>query len=117
MNRSDGARTTVGLPGTGLSWSAEPAAGLPNSRRLRSGQLDALKQTLLAVLQQDLLLQVLQGSSCGSKALLADCSPMAPILARTTALLTLIETPDAMEAYILRAKGQDYAKRLAELSL
>jgi hypothetical protein len=33
MNRSGGARTTVGLPGTGLSWSAEPASGLPSRRR------------------------------------------------------------------------------------
>ena len=54
--RSGGPRSTVGLPGTGLSWSVEhahdrptmntagPAAGLPNSRRLRPGQLDAFKQ-------------------------------------------------------------------------
>lgn len=39
--RSGGARSTAGLPGTGLSWTAEhdpgPAAGLPNSRRLRGG--------------------------------------------------------------------------------
>jgi hypothetical protein len=57
--RSGGPRTTVGLPGTGLSWSVEhspeanqpapaqipagPAEGLPNSRRFRSGQLDAFK--------------------------------------------------------------------------
>jgi hypothetical protein len=62
VNRSGGPRATVGLPGTGLSWSVEhtpdrssgipnaipagPAAGLPNSRRLRPGQLDALKQSL-----------------------------------------------------------------------
>ena len=57
--RSGGARTTVGVPGTGLSWSVEHAPdrpavipagraeGLPNSRRLRPGQLDALKQQLL----------------------------------------------------------------------
>jgi hypothetical protein len=50
----------------GLSWSMEhtqdrPAAipagvseGLPNSRRLRPGQLDALKQSLLRVLRQEL---------------------------------------------------------------
>ena len=65
--RSGGARTTVGVPGTGLSWSVEhtpdrptvntagPAAGLPNSRRLRPGQLDALKQSLLALLRQELV--------------------------------------------------------------
>jgi hypothetical protein len=44
----------VGLPGTGLSWSVEhsPAAGLPNSRRLRPGQLDALKASSLNLQQQ-----------------------------------------------------------------
>jgi hypothetical protein len=64
--RSGGARTTVGVPGTGLSWSVEHASdrpavipvgraeGLPNSRRLRPGQLDAFKQSLLAVLRQEL---------------------------------------------------------------
>ena len=67
MSRSGGARTTVGLPGTGLSWSVEhtpdraaappagPAEGLPNSRRLRPGQLDALKQSLLEVLHRELI--------------------------------------------------------------
>jgi hypothetical protein len=70
VSRSGGPRTTVGLPGTGLSWSVEhtpdrpaaipaaipagPATGLPNSRRLRPGQLDALKQSLLGVLRQEL---------------------------------------------------------------
>ena len=64
VNRSGGPRSTVGLPGTGLSWSVEHtpdrpavipagrAEGLPNSRRLRPGQLDALKQELLALLRQ-----------------------------------------------------------------
>lgn len=59
MARSGGPRTTVGLPGTGLSWSMEnspdhpvaipagAAQGLPNSRRLRSGQLESLKAELL----------------------------------------------------------------------
>ena len=47
VNRSGSPRSTVGLPGTGLSWGVEhtsnhpnlntavPAAGLPNSNRLR----------------------------------------------------------------------------------
>lgn len=33
--------------------------------------------------------------------------------ARTAGLLALIETPEAMEAYLLRAQGQDDAKRRA----
>jgi hypothetical protein len=50
--RAGGPRTTVGLPGTGLSWSVEhgtgapsaSSAGLPNSRRFRPGQLEAFRQ-------------------------------------------------------------------------
>jgi hypothetical protein len=73
---SGGPRSTVGLRGTGLSWSVEhtPSQGLPNSRRLRPGQLDALKQELLA----------------------------------------LIETPEALESYLLRAQSQADAKRRAQ---
>jgi len=33
---------------------------------------------------------------------------------RTTGLLALIETPEAMESYLLRAQGQDDAKRRAQ---
>ncbi|MCT0227964.1 hypothetical protein KQ300_07155 [Synechococcus sp. CS-1331] len=35
------------------------------------------------------------------------------LAARTAGLLALIETPEAMEAYVLRAQGQDDAKRRA----
>jgi hypothetical protein len=34
--------------------------------------------------------------------------------ARSTGLLALIETPEAMEGYLLRAQGQDDAKRRAQ---
>ncbi len=94
--RSGGARTTVGMPGTGLSWSVEHniAAGLPNSRRLRPGQLEALKASSLNLLQQKLFRPGATG-------------------ARTSGLLVLIETPEAMAAYLLRAQGQDDLKRRA----
>jgi hypothetical protein len=59
VNRSGGPRTTVGLPGTGLSWSVE----------------------------------------------------------HTPDLLALIETPEAMEGYVLRAQGQDDAERRAQRSI
>ena len=90
--RSGGARTTVGLPGTGLSWSVEhtpdrpaappagPAAGLPNSRRLRPGQLESLKAELLAVLQQHSFRLVRPASNSGSWAWWAACSPMVPLV-------------------------------------
>jgi hypothetical protein len=35
------------------------------------------------------------------------------LAARTAGLQALIETPEAMEAYVLRAQGQDDAKRRA----
>ncbi|MFO0018335.1 MAG: DUF4236 domain-containing protein [Synechococcaceae cyanobacterium] len=131
VNRRGGPRTTVGLPGTGLSWSVEhtpdratttipaaipagPAAGLPNSRRLRPGQLDGLKQSLLGVLHRELFppgsarLQLWEQGLVSR--LLADGS----LSARTTGLLALIETPEAMEAYVLRSQGQDDAKRRAQ---
>ena len=124
--RSGGARTTVGVPGTGLSWSVEHAPdrqavipagraeGLPNSRRLRPGQLDAFKQQLLEVLRQELFAP----GSAG--ALLWDNSSVSRLLAagslspRTAGLLALIETPEAMEGYLLRAQSQDDAKRRAQ---
>jgi hypothetical protein len=116
-----GPRTTVGLPGTGLSWRVEHGAGapssspagLPNSRRFRPGQLEAfwqgglggaagaavrarLPRTLLWEL--NLITRLLADSSIGN---------------RVEGLLALIETPEAMEAYLLRAQSQDDAKRRA----
>ncbi|MFM7548519.1 MAG: DUF4236 domain-containing protein [Cyanobacteriota bacterium] len=129
VNRSGGPRTTVGLPGTGLSWSVEhtpdrpadlppgPAAGLPNSRRLRPGQLEAFKQSLLAVLRQQLFEPGSAGAAGGllwERGLVTRLLADACIGARPTGLLALIETPDAMEAYVLRAQGQDDAKRRAQ---
>ena len=61
VNRGGGPRTSIGLPGTGLSWNVEDtparhatipagaALSLPNSRRLRPSQLQSLKRTLLGV--------------------------------------------------------------------
>ena len=116
MSRSGGARTTVGPPGTGLSWSVEhtPSKGLPNSRRLRPGQLDAFKQSLLEMLRQELFAPSSIGEQLwahGSVSrLLADGS-LSP---RTAGLLALIETPEALEGYLLRAHSQDDAKRRAQ---
>ena len=129
MARSGGARTTVGLPGTGLSWSVEhsqeadrtvpaeipagSAEGLPNSRRFRPGQLDAFKQGCLGVLQEKLFAPGSHGQ------LLWELNLITPLLAdpaigsRTQGLLALIETPEAMEGYLLRAQSQDDAKRRA----
>jgi len=117
----------VGLPGTGLSWSVEhtpdrapehptvipagPAAGLPNSRRLRPGQLDALKQSLLGVLRQELFAPGSTGEQLWEHGLVSRLLADGTLGERTTSLLALIETPEAMEAYVLRSQGQDDAKR------
>ena len=126
VSRSGGPRTTVGLPGTGLSWSVEPssarpaaipagpAAGLPNSRRLRPGQLDALKQSLLAVLRQELFAAGSAGEQLWEHGLVSRLLADGSLGARTTGLLALIETPEALEANLLRAQGQDDAKRRAQ---
>ena len=116
----------MGLPGTGLSWSAEhtpdrpaaipagPAAGLPNSRRLRPGQLDALKQSLLGVLRQQLFAPGSTGEQLWEHGLVSRLLADGSLGVRTTGLLALIETPEAMESYLLRAQGQDDAKRRAQ---
>jgi hypothetical protein len=124
--RSGGARTTVGVPGTGLSWSVEHApdrpavihAGraeaLPNSRRLRPGQLDALKQQLLDVLRQELFAPGSAGALLWDNSSASRLLAAGSLSARTAGLLALIETPEAMEGYVLRAQGQDDALRRAQ---
>jgi hypothetical protein len=126
VNRSGGPRSIVGLPGTRLSWSVEhtpdrptlntagPAAGLPNSRRLRPGQLDAFKQSLLEVLQQELFVPGSPGALLWDHGLVSRLLAAGSLAARTAGLLALIETPEAMEAYVLRAQGRDDAKRRAQ---
>jgi hypothetical protein len=123
--RTGGARTTVGVPGTGLNWSVEHApdrpavipagraAGLPNSRRLMTGQLDALKQQLLEVLRQELFAPGSTGEQLCEHGLVSRLLAAGSLAARTAGLLAVIETPEAMEAYVLRAQGQDDAKRRA----
>jgi hypothetical protein len=124
--RSGGARTTVGVPGTGLSWSVEhtpdrpavipagEAAGLPNSRRLRPGQLDAFKQSLLAVLHKELFVPGSTAEQLWDLGLVSRLLADGSLSLRTAGLLALTETPEAMEGYLLRAQGQDDAKRRAQ---
>jgi len=116
VNRSGGPRTTVDLPGTGLSWSVEhtPSQGLPNSRRLRSGQLEAFKQSLLAVLHQQVFAPGSSARQLWEQGLVSRLLADGSLGARTAGLLALIETPEAMESYLLRAQGQDDAKRRAQ---
>ena len=129
ISRSGAPRTTVGLPGTGLSWSVEhspeasqpaparlpsgPAEGLPNSRRFRPGQLDAFKQGCLGVLQEQLFAPGSQGQLLWELDLITRLLAETSIGTRVQGLLGVIETPEAMEGYLLRAQSQDDAKRRA----
>ncbi|MGB5136811.1 MAG: DUF4236 domain-containing protein [Prochlorococcaceae cyanobacterium] len=111
------ARTTVGLPGTGLSWSVEapagPAAGLPNSRRLRPGQLEAFKGSVLAVLQQELFGPGTPGQQLWEQGTVSRLLADGSLGGRVAGQLALIETPEALADYIGRARSQDDAKRRA----
>jgi hypothetical protein len=124
VNRPGGTRTTVGLPGTGLSWSWEQGArsrqpagsaeGLPNSRRLRPGQLDAFKQSLLALLSEQLFGSGCLGERLWQQGVVGRLLGEEGLGARQRELLGVIETPQALETYLLRAQSQDDSKRRAQ---
>ncbi len=97
VSLSGSPRSTVGLHGTGLSWSVEhtPSQGLPNSRRLRPGQLDAFRQSVQAVLMEQLFAP---GSTAAQ-------------LWELGLVSRLIETSEALEGYLQRSQSQADAKR------
>ena len=109
--------------GTGRIWCqpsgrrvaipANPAEGLPNSRRLRAGQLDSLKQSCLNALYQQLFQPGGMGANLWELNLVSRLLNDPAIGARSSGLLAVIETPEAMEAYLLRSQGQDDLKRRA----
>ena len=118
VNRSGGNRSTVGLPGTGLSWSIEHEAGvaegLPNSRRLKPGQLDLLKQQCLQILHQELFAPGNDAHRLWSEGLISRLLADPSMGGRNAGLLAVIETPEAMAAYIQRARSQDDVKRRSQ---
>jgi hypothetical protein len=122
MNRRGGPRTTVGLPGTGLSWSVEhspdrpaaiqagPPAGLPNSRRLRPGQLDVLKQSLLGVLRQELFAAGFPGEQLWEHGLVSRLLADGYLYMCSTSLLVLIGTSEEIKSYPLRLPASKKTK-------
>jgi hypothetical protein len=125
VGRNGSLRTTVGLPGTGLSWSkdlssdrlnaipAGDAEGLPNSRRLRPSQLNTLTQTILRVLRQRIFAPGMAGALLWENGVVSRLLSDGSIGTRTAGLLAIIETPETMEAFLLRSQSQDDAKRRA----
>jgi hypothetical protein len=127
VNRRGGTRTTVGLPGTGLSWSWEqdapsrqpagPAEGLPNSRRLRPGQLDAFKQSVLALLTEQLFGSGCLGDQLWQQGVVGRLLADDGVGGRQRERLAMIESPQALETFLLRARSQDDTKRRAQRAL
>jgi len=114
--RSGGTRTTVGLPGTGLSWSVEhtPAEGLPNSRRLRGERLVALKRELLSSLREHLFGAGRPGEALWARGLVSRLLADPALADRHRALLAPIESPQALTSYLMGARTQAEAKRRAQ---
>jgi Protein of unknown function (DUF4236) len=114
--RSGGPRATVGLPGTGLSWSVEqtPAEGLPNSRRLKAEQLAALKQQLRASLEEHLFGPGRPGEGLWREGTLSRLLADPALRSRQAAQLAPIASPQALSAYLMGARSQDDAKRRAQ---
>ena len=113
VSRSGSPHSTVGLPGTGLSWSVEhtPSQGLPNSRRLRPGQLDAFRRSVHAVLMEQLFAPGSSAAQLWELGLVSHLLADGSIGPRQAGLLALIETPEALEGYLQRSQSQDDAKR------
>ena len=129
INRRGGPRTTLGLPGTGLSWTMEAAPkaplshpgsipwpageaeGLPNSRRLRSTQLESLRQSCLQMLRQRLFAPGAPAHRLWQEQLVSRLLSEADLGARNASQLACVETPEALEDYLGRARSQDEIKR------
>lgn len=114
VNRSGGTRTTVGIPGTGLSWSSEASSSRSvRDRRQQQCQTPQLPSTESII--QDLL-NVLVGIdkpgdalwSCGLVQRVLD-DPDTPRNVREAAVL--IRSADAVELHCRRAKGKAATNR------
>jgi len=92
---------------------AGPAAGLPNSRRLRPGQLEVFKDSVLEVLRQEVFGPGTPGQRLWDEGTVSRLLGDGSVGGRISGLLAVIETPEAMEDYITRARSQDDAKRRA----
>ena len=90
------------------------AEGLPNSRRLKPGQLDLLKQQCLQILHQELFAPGNDAHRLWSEGLISRLLADPRMGGRNAGLLAVIETPEAMAAYIQPARSQDDVKRRSQ---
>jgi hypothetical protein len=162
VNRRGGPRASVGIPGTGLSWSLEqpaapqprrtasssrpaaasarsttaaealapalsmasdeapapaPSPALPNSRRLRPNQLQALRHHCLELFEQQLFGTGSQAGRLWEEALISRLLSDPALGGRLAGQLALIETRQAMTAYLERSRSQDDLKRRCQRCL
>jgi hypothetical protein len=115
FNFSSGGLSSISVGGRGASFNIPVSRrGGPFTTVGLPGQLDALKQSLLGVLQRELFAPGSPGEQLWEQGLVSRLLADGSLSARTAGLLALIETPEAMEAYVLRSQGQDDAKRRAQ---
>jgi len=116
INRDGGVRQTVGLPGTGLSWTEE-ASSHRSVRERQQSQRRAPKVPSTEAIINDLMDTISGPQSVGDAlwrqglAQLVIDHPDAPRKVREAALL--IRSPEAAELHCRRAKGQAATTRAA----
>jgi len=77
-------------------------------------QLVLPKQSLLELLRQELFAPGSIGEQLWAQGSVSRLLANGSLSPQMAGLLALIETPEAMEGYLLRAQGQDDAKRRAK---
>lgn len=104
-------------PTLGAAVRSRSAAPLPNSRRLRPSQLEALRRHCLQLFEQQLFRPGSQARQLWEKALVSRllCDPA--IGGRLAGRLALIETRQALTAYLERSRSQDDLKRRCQRCL
>jgi hypothetical protein len=95
-------------PGTGA---------LPNSRRLRSSQLQALRLHCLELFHQQLFKPGSQARQLWEQALVSRLLDAPGLAGRLAGQLALIETPEALAGYLERSRSQNDLKRRCQRCL
>jgi hypothetical protein len=92
-------------------WPAGDAEAPPNSSRLRSTQLESLRQSCLQMLQQRLFAPGAPAQGLWQHQLVSRLLSEADLGARSATQLAATESPGALEYYLGRARSQDEVKR------
>lgn len=105
------AQTRAGSP------ESPTAAALPNSRRLRPSQLEALRRHCLELFEQQLFRPGGGPRRLWDEALVSRLLGDPGLGGRLAGQLALIETPQSLAAYLQRSRSQDDLKRRCQRGL